>query len=356
MLGALSGFLLQSSGMFKMRTAIIALLGIVSLYATCYGEVRGAYFTHFAVELDYLYLKRDNSHNRHLAVAAGGPVNFPSSTQPSKCAKEEGKSLIDTRELIRDMDYNSGVSGAIKIFPSIKSTWEARYTGGFTWRGEETVNCVENLNIDGRYAFQTQDYNFANRVKAIYDSDLYTLELNYHRHVTPRYTDHFAVSWLLGLRYFKIDEKIKLYFTKTFPTLKTSRYRTRTENRTVGLQFGGCFEYNPYHFLTWGFVAKVAGLYGREEQHTLMGDQNNTLIFRNIHGRGSTFAYMGQFYPFIELRPSKHFFFIVNYQVLYIGNIATAPRNVRFHGSRSHLDQEGHILYHGVTGGIQFNF
>lgn len=344
------------SGLIEMRKAIIAVIGLLSVSASCFGAVKGAYHNHFAAEIDYILIRRANSHNKHLVAAAGGPVTVHPSFEPPECAKERGKAMIETKDLIHDMHFNSGISGAIKVFPSIWSTWEARYTGGLAWKGQKTRNCLENLDIDGDYAMHAFDYRFASRVKSTYRSKMYTLELNYWNHVTPRYTDHFSVSWMAGLRYFDIDEKIKMYFTKTFPRLATSRYRTRTDNTAFGLQIGGSFEYNPYHFLTWGFVGKIGGLFNRDKQKTLMLDRNNTVVFRDIDRSGSNFAYMGQFFPFIELRPSKHFFVEINYQVLYVGNFATADRNVRFHGSGSVLDHEGHIIYHGLTGGVQFNF
>ncbi|MGE3715818.1 MAG: hypothetical protein AB7G16_04700 [Simkaniaceae bacterium] len=343
-------------GQLEMRAAFIALIGIISFCAPLLGAVRGAYHNHFAIELDYVLLRRANSQNKHLVEAAGGPINFLPSAEPPECAKEVGKTLIASKDLIHDMQFTPGFSGAIKIFPSIWSTWEARYTGGVAWEGIKTRNCLENLSLDGGFAFQTQDYNFASRVKSLYYSKMYNLELDYWRHITPRYTDHFSVSWMAGLTYFNIEEKIKLYFTKTFPVVQTSRYRTRTDNTAFGLQIGGRLEYNPYHFLTWGFVAKMGGLFNRDKVRTLMLDQNNTFVFLHVDRSGSTFAYMGQFFPYLELRPTKHFFFQINYQVLFVGNLATAAANIKLHGTGSVLDDNSHIIYHGLTGGIQFNF
>lgn len=336
-----------------MKLKIFLCICLFGLAAPAFGAVRGAYHNHFAIELDYVLMRRSNSMNKHLVSAAGGPLTIPVELEPPECAKEAGKVLLNSRDLIHNMHYNSGFSAAIKIFPSIYSTWEARYLGGLAWEGKRVRNCPENLNLDGSLAFQTVDYNFASHVKTIYLSKMFTPELNYWRHVTPRYTDHFSVSWMIGLRYFDIGEKIKLYFTKP---PQTSRFRTRVEDRSFGLQIGGDIEYNPYHFLTWGLVAKVGGLYNRNKQKTLMLDDDNTMVILDHHRSGSSFAYVAQAYPFIELRPSKFFFFHFNYQVLYIGNIATASSNLKFHGTKSILNHGGHILYHGATGGIQFNF
>lgn len=330
---------------------------LLSICSSAFGAVQGAYYMRFAVEMDYVLMRRANSHNKHLAAAAGGPQEIPISATPIECRKEEGKPMLETKDLIHDMWFNSGFSVALKIFPSIHSTWEARYLGGLAWQGQKTRHCPRNLNIDGNLAQFVIDYHFASRAKAIYNSKMYTYELNYWHHITPRYTDHFSVSWMAGLRYFDIDEKIKMYFTRPVNFVaQTSKYRVRTENTTFGLQLGGDFEYNPYSFLTWGLVVKVGGLFNRDKQKTLMLDRGNTFVVRDYDRSGSNFAYMAQVFPFIELRPTKHFFFLINYQVLYVGAVATADRNLLFHGDGNILDHDGHIIYHGATGAIQFNF
>ncbi|QVL57155.1 MAG: hypothetical protein KFB93_07175 [Simkaniaceae bacterium] len=336
--------------MLRLFLRVVCLLGVAS---AAFGAIRGTYNNHFAIEGDYVLLRRANSHNKHLVSAAGGPVNFPLHLEPPECAKEPGKPLIESKDLIHDMHFDSGFSLALKIFPSLKTTWEARYLGGLAWTGTKSRHCLENLDLDGTVRHHTLDYQFASRVKAIYDSNMYTWELNFWRHITPRYTDYFSVSWLAGLRMFDIDEKIKLYFHKDH---RTSRYRVKTANDSFGLQIGGDIEYNPYYFLTWGLVVKVGGMFNRDKQKTKMFDDNNTVEIRNIDRSGSNFSYMAEIYPFIELRPTKHFFFTINYRMLYVGAIATADQNIVFHGTGSVLDHGGHIIYHGLTAGMQFNF
>ena len=53
---------------------VVCLVGIAT---SAFGAVRGAYYNHFAIEGDYVLLRRANSHNKHLVSAAGGPINFP---------------------------------------------------------------------------------------------------------------------------------------------------------------------------------------------------------------------------------------------------------------------------------------
>ncbi|MDN3508604.1 MAG: hypothetical protein P0S93_01005 [Candidatus Neptunochlamydia sp.] len=326
---------------------VVCLLGIAS---SAFGAVRGAYYNHFAVEGNYVLLRRANSHNKHLVSAAGGSINFPTLLAPIECSKEPGKPMIESKDLIHDMYFDSGFSLGLKVFQDIKTTWEVRYLGGLSWQGKKTRNCLENLNLDGTVRYGTRDYEYASRVKALYNSNMHSWQLNFWRDITPRYTDYFSISWLTGFRMFDIDEKIKLQFHKDH---RTSRYQVKTENKSFGLQLGGDIEYNPYYFLTWGLVVKVGGMFNRDKQ---VYDDNNTIEIHGIDRSGSNFSYMAEIYPFIELRPTKHFFFNINYRVIYVGAIATADRNIILHGSGSILDHGGDVIYHGLTGGMQFNF
>jgi hypothetical protein len=336
-----------------MLKAFVWIVSFIGVCSSAFATTRGVHNTHIAFEGDYVLLQRSNSHNKHLASAAGGPLHYPLHLLEPNCAKEVGKPFIETKDLIHNMNYDTGFSIAVKIFPSLHSTWEGRYLGGFAWTGQKNKECLENINLDGSVADHTRDYQFASRVKALYLSNMYTYELNYWHHITPRYTDHFSVSWLAGFRYFNIGEKIKMYFHKDH---QTSLYRAKVYNDSFGLQLGGDIEYNPYCFLTWGVVIKGGALFNRDKNKTKMFDDNNTVQIRDFDKSGSNFAYCAEIYPFIELRPTKHFYFNINYRVLYVGAIATADRNIVLHGSGQILDHDGHILYHGITGGLQFNF
>ena len=353
------------------KLIIFIIIGIVSTSAKGLCTIYGAYNNHFGLEIDYVFLKRANSHNTTLVSSFGETINFPYNDLPKECAKIRGTPLIKTKHLINHMQFDSGVSPALKIFFTTSFTCELRYAGKFSWQSQKIMDCKEILDIANRYRPNkvytekesssdwvnlTEDYHQASRVKSIYKSNMDNAELNFWYHITPRYVDYFSVSVLFGLKHFDINEKIKMYFTKDSTETQTSKYRTKVGNTTLGPQFGGSLEYNPYRFLTWGFVAKFGGLFNRGYQKTLMLDKNNTYLFRFVDKSRSNFAYFGQFFPFIELRPSKSFFLNFNYQVLYVGDIMTASQNVKFYDSGLVMNRRGHIIYHGLTGGIQFNF
>lgn len=317
-----------------------------------FAAVEGTYHHYFALEGDFVLLRRANSAHKSLVVAAGGPIS-PDITPDPHCAKEPGKKMIGSNKLVNDMHFDPGLSVALKIFYGLRSTWEMRYTGLFNWMGKKKISCVQNLRIPGPFANQTIDYNYADHAKTEYRSDFYNAELNYWRHVTPRHTDFFSFSWIAGLRFFNIDEKLKLYFTRV---TSTSRYRVRTNSRAFGPQIGFNLEYNPYRFLTWGLTMKGGGLFDRGKQKTLMLDNNNSTVLKDHDPSGSNFAYFFQMYPFFEFRPVKFFSFFLNYQALYIGGVVVADKQIIFHDSGDDLNNGGHIIYHGLTFGMQFNF
>lgn len=329
-----------------------------------FGKIQGAYHHHFALEGDFVFWRRAKSLSKSLVQAAGGPTLTPlvpsgSSmplipiSQSLNCAKEPGKTLLQSSQLVNDMYFDPAFRISAKLFYNTHSTWIVSYTGLFNWKGEGKVHCSENLNLPGALGLNSFDYHYADRAVAVYRSEFYTVDLTYWRHVTPRYTDHFSVSWMIGLRFIDLDEVLKLYFTKRD---NTSRYRVKTFNRAFGPFFGGDFEYNPYSFLTWGLVGNIGGLANRSEQSTLMLDLNNTIVVRDCDPSGTNFAYFTYIYPFIEFRFVKFFTVRVGYEMLYIGRVTLADHQLVYHGSGSKLNNEGNIIYHGLFAGVQFNF
>lgn len=325
----------------------------LSVTLPSFAAVQGAHHHRFALEGDFLLWRRTKSLSKSLAKAAGGPLTFNPVLEPPNCAKLPGTTLVQSRQLVNDMSFEPGVRLSAKLFYSIYSTWVLSYTGFLNWKGEKQRHCPENLNLPGELGQNSIDYHYADRVRAIYLSDFYSVDLTYWRHVTPRYTDHFSVSWMIGLRFFDIDEKLKLFYTKS---LSTSSYRVKTLSRAFGPFFGGGIEYNPYHFLTWGLAGNIGGLFNRGKQDTFMRDNNNTIVVRDFTPSGSNFAYFVHIYPFIELRFVKFFTFRVGYDMLYIGRVALADHQFVFHGSGNSLNHEGNVIYHGLFAGIQFNF
>ena len=320
---------------------------LIGLYNSMFGVMHDSHYLHFAVELDYALMCRTNSYNKKLTIPANSQAAFISEIPIENRKKIETPS-IESKNLLHSLGFGGGFSAALKIFPSISSTWEARYLGGLNWQAEKKSYCLQDIDIDIDEKFPI-NYHLASSIKAAYNSKLNTYELNYWHHITPKYINPFSISYIAGLLYIDIDEKLKVYFTRSINFLfQTNAYRVHVENRSFGLQIGGDLEYNPYPWLTWGLIVKTGALLNRDAQHTLMLDKRNTSTVQD-------FAYMVQLHPFIELHPIKHLLLLVTYQMFYVGGIATADRTLSFHDNTI-LDHNGHITYSGITGAIQFNF
>ena len=346
-----------------MNKSISALsLTLILVIGLCFhGDLFGIHYRNFSVEGDYVYLKRIKTGNAHLVQSAGvtnpSPIVpstpcVPGSGKRSKCSKVAGSNFINSNNLVDKMGYEPGLRVGLKLYYNMCSTWELRYTGLLYWKGEKEINCPGNLRLPSCFVLNTQDYNFADRASAIYYSNLFTCDLNYWRHVTPRYLNMFSVSWTMGLRYIDIGEKIRLSYRKN---TNSSHFRVKTHNHLFGPQFGGDFECNPYRFLTWGFGARAGALYCRSKQNTFMNDVNSTVVLKDFHPSGSNFAYMAEFFPFIDFSVTKHFTFHFSYEAFYVGKVTLADKQIDFPDGDDLYD-DGNIVYHGLFAGIQFNF
>lgn len=349
---------------------MIFLISIFLPFVLFFGEIEGVHHHYFALEGDCLYWKREKSRGQTLTKAAGGPLTIKPILEPSECAKEVGKSLMNSRNLVDEMGFNPGARISAKLFYSPQSTWVLSYTGFFHWEGVDKIHCPENLDLPGMIGRNLVDYHYADRVEAIYFSDFYTVDLTYWRHVTPRYIDHFSVSWMIGLRFIDIDERFKLYYDHSIRFIRirdftfyfrgsttTSSYDIKTLDRAFGPFFGGDIECNAYSFLTWGVAGNIGALFNRGEQTTLLRDEDNTVIIRDFSASSSNFGYFCYIYPFIEFHFVKFFTFRIGYDMLYIGRVVLADHQffLNQHGG-NRLDHDGNIVYHGLFAGIQFNF
>jgi len=325
-----------------MRAILIALVTLCC-FSSLYAD-RGADHHYVSVMGEFVYLRRAHSHNSRLVKAVGAP---------SVCKKKRGTTLINSSNLVCDMGFDPGFRLTLKAYQEDFGTFTLRYLGLFKWTGEKNVHCPNNIRLPNKISFNTQDYLQADRAKGIYDSEFYTIDLNYWFHVTPRYVDYFSVSWTAGIRYLDIDEKLKLRFTKGD---SRSQFRVKTSSRAGAAQIGADIHYNPYSVLTWGISARVGIMYNRGINKTRMTDQNNTVTLRQFNVNDTNFGYMSEIFPFIEIRPIKQFQIRISYELLWFEGVVTADRQFNFGSASEDVNHNGSVIYHGLFAGMQFNF
>ncbi len=313
---------------------------------------RGAHHTYVTLEGDFIYIRR--AHSNQVALAES--VEFapiPPIIIPPQDVKTPNRTLLRTNSLVDDMSFEPGLRASLKANQGDYGTYELRYTGLLNWEGREPVRSTNSIAIPGKLAIQTTDYKNASSARAIYTSRFWSLEANYWGRSTPRYVNPFSVSWVLGLRYLSINERLKLFYTTG---KSTSPYRVRTVDHAFGPQFGFSLEYNPYEVLTWGLHARGGILFNRGWQQTRFADKNNTVTLIHYNINGSNFAYMVEGYPYIEFLPIPELTITISYNFLYVGNVVVADRQFNFNNLEKKLNHHGGPMYHGLTAGLSFNF
>ena len=228
--------------------------------------------------------------------------------------------------------------------------WEARYFSTLRWVG-------------------TTDMNSDAPDLVTYHSQLRTHEASYWHYIAPaRSVASFSIAWLAGLRYLDVDETLSNQSKPTnSTTMQVTEHRVSTKSRLLGLQLGGLIEYHSDALFSCGATFKVGALFNRGQGlQTITGDDtaatgDDTAAptpatpFRNQRQR-SHYAYMIHFAPALNITPSKQLLFSLSYQLLYVGNLATAEQNFRFTIPNSPLNQHGSAIYHGVLGSMQLRF
>ena len=294
---------------------------------------------------DYAFMKRALAHGRTLVFdTSDGHLN--------SCGTCEHTKECNTKNLVSRMENNSGykvggnystkrwsVEGSYLWFPEWTNECEAEDPGFLSFTNDETF-----LN----------DYSNADRASTHYRSFFETAEANYWRNVTPRKVNYFSASWILGIRYFSLNEGLDIAFTKGG---NKSNYDIDTKNFLMGVQGGGALQWNPTKWLSWDLVAKVGTGYDWTSQKTFLGDLNNTVIVHDYETLDFAFP------VFVDgsLTLSYQWFHNINlhaaYEFLYFNGVVLAADQVVKHASGRHpVDANGVAIIYGLTAGIGISF
>lgn len=328
-------------------------------------DERWAQNTHLTLYGDFLYIQRQDLHNRTLFVTidqerAGNNALNP--TDPNtlnvpllKRLKALRKKLT-TDDLIDDFDSEPGYRVGGMITPNKRWSIEGNYFWIHDWHGSDHVKGNGNLIFPFHNLTYTHDFFDADRGRGTYTSKIWGAELNYWGHLTPRRADYFSFSVIGGLRYFHINEKMNVYATRQG---STSSYNIKTEDNLAGGQLGFNMQVNPTKFLVWEATVK-GGIYAvKGEQKTFLGDYGNTIVLRDKHNSAWNFASSVEAIGTVGLQLFSWLNIHAGYQALFISGLALAPeqidKNTTPH-SGHHLRMTGNALYRGVVAGLILSF
>jgi hypothetical protein len=300
--------------------------------------------SHWYADFDTLILHRNRAESIKLAEE-GSPNPLPATRRPA---------FLSTDEL--DFDYDFGPRFAIgRRFDTCRSL-ELSYFGLHDW---DTSAAHAGPEADVPFTSNyTTDFDGATIVTAFYSSEVHNVELNY----TVDYCCS-AVTPLLGLRYFNLNEDFNLQVTddvlSSTTQNETSDYQISTENHLLGAQIGGLLDRRVTDCFSWYFVAKAGAYVNMARQSTYMRDVGNTVVLRDFTNHEDEFAFIGELGLFCSYQFSPRLALTAGYQVIWVDGLALAPEQLDFNTrpeSGSALRHNGGLLFDGARVGLRVLF
>ena len=269
----------------------------------------------------------------------------------------------------QDFGFNESASfrfsGMFQVGPG--SSAEFVYYGLFFYESQATVTDPAGNLFSAFSGFGTFPFNgFAETDQSDLQSARYTskfdnFEVNFRqRWVAP--SARYQGSWLLGVRYFKLDEQFSL-FTQSTTNQAAAFYDTDVFNSLVGAQVGGDIWFCLLPGLRVGGEAKV-GVYGNH------AGQNTSLIssagpFFQENGDTEDVAFVGDVTAMMTYRLNYQWTAKLGYQFLYVDGVALASENfnptpplIFFPAPgvnrTTSMNDNGHVFYHGFMAGLEF--
>lgn len=313
----------------------------------CHGDVP----YHFVVEGDWIYYNFVDGSGDH-CLCQVGPFSPHYSNAPS-CSNNTGACLISVNDLIDQFQYETGLRLAFKILPDMAQTWEFRFTGLLQWEASQVANCFQTLEFPFN-PNHTNDFIYADHANVRYRTHLDTGELNYWRHVTPERVNYFSFSWLAGIRYVEIDEKVRIRYKNSD---RKSVYYAKTWNHMPGVQMGFNFSAFPECWFNWGILLKVGLLGNYAKQISKLRDYNNVNTLRDFDHQAFDLGWAIELAPFVYIRPFERFFLRFSWDCFWVAGIAAAPDQLGYGPHSGNVVTFGaDYFFRGLSLGVGFEF
>lgn len=261
-------------------------------------------------------------------------------------------------------DYEAGWQIALRHDIGALSVIEATYMGLYDIGFSETIDATAASGLPFNLFTPFSDFgtgmivggfDFANQHTVNYASDLQSTEISYRRYWVGN-NPRISGTWLAGARYVRMTEDFN--FNSIGLTMNGAGVAApaslllSSENDMVGFQFGGD-----------GWVGLRQGL--RIGGEAKAGVYNNSFKFRSaatlpesddfdVLTKGDQVAFVAEgggqvvadILPSISVRGG--------YKVLFLNSIATAGASFPSTLDGSVVGTQGHALYHGFHGGIEY--
>lgn len=233
------------------------------------------------------------------------------------------------------------------------------------------------LRIDDILAFSSFDMSQAMEVE--YASRFHSWEWNYNMaqrmrkdrmELMPsgewvrRASDGFTWSYLAGLRYFDVEERVDWYATDIASVDTTNGdtdgfYDIDTSNNLFGFQLGAGLTYETDR---WNVtVSTKHGFYVNDARATTAltytDPDNDFAVTQNnyttdLHENGLSYLTQGSITARYHLRPNLSL--RAGWEFMYVTGLALAPYQANFNPAQNQLHITGDVFYHGVSAGTEY--
>ncbi|MBC8871302.1 MAG: BBP7 family outer membrane beta-barrel protein [Planctomycetes bacterium] len=334
----------------RMGSVLLGLLGMVAPYSEG-GRCEPHWFD---LHAEFLYLSLDNH----------GPfIEF---------SKEAG--AIAPRISSNDLEYGDEpgfrVTGTYQTGPG--SNLEFTYLGMFDFKQESSATGVDNLNsvfsdFTGPFGIDIQEqFDLADLHRVSLANNLDSMELNYRRRwVGP--TCLLQGSWLVGVRYVKVKERLSFFSVADRPNPAGGRFGgtgtciVDATNYMTGPQIGGDLWLCVLPGLNVGLDGKFALLGNNAKQFTsISGDDINTgfvgIVPDEVTGNDKV-TFLGEASLNVTYRVNHKLTIRAGYELILLEGVALALENFNpevplFGFTRTpSFSDGGSLFYDGFTFG-----
>lgn len=290
---------------------------------------------------DFLYMTRNELQNKSLVVEDAG-------------VSGEVSTVINSKDLLHRFTFEPGYRVGVLYSPTEKYGFDGCFSSLTPWVA--TKNQVDPGSLS--FPFDDPSYDLgmtdADSAQAYYKSEYWDAQINVIRFFTPRRENYFALSGLLGLRFFHLDEK---FFLKMNKNSFTSPYITTTENRLIAFQAGIDFQMHPTRLLTWAFNPKVGCFANSTEQTQFLSDDSSGFPFaiRDSTAQKWQAGFYADVFGKMGLEVLKWLELHIGYQAIFMTGLALAPeqlsKKVTPHAGAQDYTS-GNVVIQGIVAGM----
>ncbi len=322
--------------------AIVLALSDGPAFAQAAKDKSGAARAKITVDIEALYMRRQNLDEATFVFNNAGTPNVPGDDTPLK----------DSGEL--DGEWEPG--GRLSVTLGDGAWWDLEVAGFWLspfHEGADVADPAGNLDVIVSPNLTTA-FDAASFVRATYDSSIWGAEINLRSGYRP------GLAWIGGVRYIQLAEGFDI---KAFSAGANSGglYDIDTRNRMIGVQ-GGVAGELP---LAPGWRLTFAGLGGafanQSSMRQIIIDNRDVApaVIRYERDGNVDVAWMGEGRIGIDFDLTPFVTFGIGYQVLYLGNVALAPLQTDLFGGvggGNGIDSAGNVIYHGGRAYVLLRF